>query len=327
MLIRIARRLKPFTHIPGTKIPIPYSPFVLHPFPTHLNILKNGALFSEHSLPLSGPVKGFTAELDLERGHIRLFGTAREGYYEALVKGDDQGVAFQVKKGPLALKSFGKAAAGHRRYERLSLGSHKSQEWSGIERRGDPIEYFPIWMALGQTVPVALQDNRGGTLDMLAGARDLTTFKHIWLAGFEGIMAPRLMDTDHHGFSLTPPDSTLSPLPLLTEGAKIIRQLFIEEKGEEILVLPRLPQEFHAGRLVDVTLLSGLQMNLEWSKKKIRRLELFPRHDMAVPLKFSKGESSFRVRTSLKDKGTRHPIEKTLQCEKGTWYSLDNFKH
>lgn len=327
MLIRINRRLKPFTHIPGTKIPIPYSPFVLHPFPTHLTISKNGCLFSEHSLPLSGPVKGFTAELDLEKGHIRVFGTAREGYYEALIKGDDRGVAYEVKKGPPELQSFGKAAASHRRYERLSLGSHKSQEWSGIERRGDPIEYLPIWMALGQVVPVALQDNKGGTLDMLAGAHDLTSLKHIWLAGFDGMMAPRLMDTDHHGFSLTPPDGSLSPLPLLTEGARIIRQLFIEERGQEVLVLPRLPQEFHAGRLVDVTLLSGLQMNLEWSKKEIRRLEIFAPHEMALPLKFSKGVTSFRVRTSLQDRGTRRPAEKTLQCEKETWYILDNFKH
>ncbi len=68
----------------------------------------------------------------------------------------------------------------------------------------------------------------------------------------------------------------VSPLAFLTEGARLIRNHFIEEEPNGIKILPALPPECHAGRLINVAI-KGVNLDLEWSKKTIRRLILRPR--------------------------------------------------
>ncbi len=55
-----------------------------------------------------------------------------------------------------------------------------------------------------------------------------------FLAGFEGVMCPRLIDKDFQGLALPDAvDKDQSPLPILTGGWRLIRQLFFTENDNK----------------------------------------------------------------------------------------------
>ena len=66
----------------------------------------------------------------------------------------------------------------------------------------------------------------------------LEVFESFFLASFEGVLVPRLIDTEYQGI-LPQEEIKGPPLPLLTEGGKLIRSLiFQEDQGVLSLLLP-----------------------------------------------------------------------------------------
>src|SRR5689334_22585384 len=117
-MISIAERLKPFSHQPGAKCLLPESPYLVEAFPALVRIKTlSGEIIKEIPLPIEGPLEQFTLMQNLERGCVTLFS---EAYYFHILPNLE--VVFQ-KNPPLPpLKTE----------ERLSLGSHKKQEWEAI---------------------------------------------------------------------------------------------------------------------------------------------------------------------------------------------------
>src|ERR1700722_8636600 len=126
-----------------------------------------------------------------------------------------------------------------RREERLSLGAHKAQEWEAIHRRLDCKEIFPLWLSLGHCIPFQEMDTREGNYSLIEECRQkieggdkekvVESFQHLFLAAFEAVFVPRLYDTDHQGILPKPQHRrSLSPLPLLTQGARLIHSLFLQ---------------------------------------------------------------------------------------------------
>ena len=81
MKIVIKEQCKPFSHLPGAACLIPGTYAEIQAFPTLLKI-------ADHviDLPFTGPVEGFTLELDLERHCVFVFGKAKEGYYKIRIE-------------------------------------------------------------------------------------------------------------------------------------------------------------------------------------------------------------------------------------------------
>jgi len=326
MMIKIAEILRPVTHVPGMKIPIPGSPLILHVFPALLRVYRGAEVIQEIELAISGPVKEFTAQLDLVKGCINVWGRSQKGYFRYSVFGGESQVQLKFAKAPKGLQDIGADFPHYipENIERLSLGSHKSQDWHGVVQRGDLVEILPVWYQLGQMMPEVEQNSKGGTFSLLKS--DIESFKQLWLAGFEGMMSPRLEDTDHQGFQLPVVDQNLSPLPLLSQGWKVIRQMFFEESSEVLTILPHLPKEFHCGRLVGVKTDDHLTINIEWTKKQLRRMEIVSGSDTERQIVFPKGLKSYRLRNRKTEKGKRVSIDKILRLEKGKSFILDNFK-
>jgi hypothetical protein len=224
--------------------------------------------------------------------------------------------------------------------ERLSLGNHKAQDWTLVHRRQDLGEIMPIWLKLGESIPYALRSLQRleGTSALLETCQELIFqedrlavlqgFKNIFLAGFDGILSPRLLDTQHQGFSLPPllNTSDLSPLVLLSEGARLIRSLFVQSCDREIAILPVLPVEFHCGRLLNVQCGDIAALDMEWSKKKIRRMILRAKTDGECKFTF-KDVTSFRLKKHRHHPGSRISCGQLLSLEKNQVYFLDNFMH
>jgi len=191
MKIKIAERLRPYAHLPGTYCLLPLSSLRLQIFPTLIRIhafedRTAPTYLGEIALNLRGPVKNFTVQQDLEKGEIKVWGESPQGYFSYRIFSSCEGFlhvkfeqAFAFKcllncpfdlkrheniilnngefevqaKDELILKTANTYIAKPQIHERLSLGNHKAQDWEMIKRRMDFGEIFPCWFRLAALLP------------------------------------------------------------------------------------------------------------------------------------------------------------------------------
>lgn len=313
------------------------------------------------SANIEGPVKDFTIQQDLEKECVVVWGHAANGYFRyrlqseseqvtiAIERCGESGIAWQFHdaagnalgeetlneiKVPL-IKGRGKVDGVK---ERLSLGYHKSQDWDLVIRRHDMGEVFPFWLRLSHFFPQKAESEEVGTLSLLAECREaiqrrdilqiVPLFQSVFQAGFEGILSPRLDDAQHQGFHLkpVPKDSKASPLKLLCEGGRMIRSLFIQANQEEVAILPVLPPQFHCGRLVGLEIPGVGNIDLEWSKHRIRRLVFEAAKSGTLNLRFQKEIRQYRFREGNKDRGVIILNKSSINFVQGSRYFLDCFE-
>jgi hypothetical protein len=366
MHIKIAERLLPFMHSPGTLTPLPGTALCLEIFPTRICVYDlshaKKVLVDQIQLTIKGPLQKFTVQLDLEKGDVLVWGQAPEGFIryrmQAMKKGE--AFAFIIEKSPYEIKCVTSGLfkifsidsllviskdppSSLDLYkppmtDRLSLGNHKAQDWSMVMKRGDLKEVLPIWLRLGQSVPQTKSLSYEGTATFLTSCENslecgnattyLQSFKALFEVGFEGIMVPRLEDELYQGYSIPALSEQYqgTPLILLSEGARLIRSMFIKEIQGGIVILPALPSQFHCGRLIN-TLIKGIgRLDLEWSKKTIRRLILRAESTNSIQLNFSNSINKCRLRQLESDSGNFIPTPASLQIEKGKTYLFDKFQ-
>ena len=300
MRIEIAERMRPFSHQPGLRCPVPRTHCAVQVFPTLLRVLdlrqRELPVLQELKLPYRGPVKDFTVQLDLERGWLRVWGEAAEGYFRYRI---EEG-RLLVEKGPkLPELQLELACAAPSEPERLWLGSHKQLHWERLGLR----ERLPLWLRLAQWMPAAEPVALSGELESLFSllCRDMLLPSPVDEA-YLGIDIPQLADC--------------TPLQALQSLAAHCRTLFID--GDAIL--PQLPAEFHCGRYLSA------QLDFEWSKKRIRRVRYCSPKDAALPLSF-RHVKSCRLRQSRLEKGCRKELAQPIPLKKGEVYLLDRFEN
>ncbi len=338
MRITIAERLHPFSHKNGTKFLLPGTSFSVQVFPTRLDFvdLEGRVVPFNVCFDVAGPVRDFTAELDLEHGILRVFGVTRKGYMRYRVSAKKEGVWLILEKGVRSGKEgllIPCKTNERKREERLSLGMHKAQEWESICRRLDFKEIFPIWIRLGDWTD-SQEEGREGNFVLLEKCRQIITngekqqvlesFRNLFLSAFDGVLVPRLYDTEYQGILPDAPQfSSISPLPLLTKGAELVRSLFLKEEQGKIGILPCLPPEFHSGRMIGVKTLGGVNVDFEWTKKSLRRMQISSVHSQELVLQLPKSIRSCRVkkRRVIVDKGNL-----TLSLSVNEKVDLDRFE-
>ncbi len=321
MKITIAERLKPFSHQPGTRLVLPGTTLIVQAFPTLIRV-------GGHEIPLelTGPVKQFTVQLDLEKGCIWIWGFYREGYHRFRLWSDHGKFRFAEARGSRKsqLPSLSSPA-----FERLSLGVHKKQDWCLIKRRCDLKEIAPHWLRLAQFIPEVLVHHEGtaGLLEQIPNDRQTlyTDFLTLFNVGFEGIFNPLLENQQYLGVEIPKVSGTPSPLALIAQGAKRLRKALIEH-GSFISILPCLPVQFHSGRFVSLNLGLLGSLDIEWCKKLIKRMIFRCRADQEIPLYFQQQVKSFRLRTSRIDKGKIYSVNELIQFRSNQNYFFDRFQ-
>lgn len=374
MRIEIAERLRPFSHLPGTSFVVPGSSLRVDLFPVSIQVYDlSKALpvsLAQISMDIEGPVGDFTSLLDLEKGELRVWGKSVKGYFRYVIRSLEgrQGIALFVEKAPneslhVSCKGLWTAQKTEAKpgetlvfseeqtkevscvvkvAERLSLGSHKLQDWELVRRRLSFTEIFPIWYRLGQMIPQGHSDISTGTAWLLKECRAaiaanapekiLATFHALFLAGFDGVLSPRLVDVDYQGFKCDGADLSDashvqgSPLTLLSEGARLIRSLFVQETEQTVHVLPAIPPEFHCGRFLNASCGNEGVLTLEWTKKSIRCMTFSAKHDQKLAFTFSNHEKTCRLRNSYKDKGRMYIPGSQIDMVAGQNYWFDNFQ-
>lgn len=364
MQLVIAERLRPFSHSPGTTTILPGAGYQVQIYPCLLRLYsaEGTVLLKEIALELTGPIEQFTLCNDLEKGRITVWGQTVEGYfrYHVMSGNLEKSVRLSVEKAPGFALSI---VDGDKRHsiqkgeffdlikgdslfnpyqpplcDRLSLGCHKGQDWDLIKRRLSLDEIFPLWHRLGQLVNIVHNQRcNEGVLSLLEQCKEAFAenkpelaqqqWLNLFRAGFRSLLVPRLEDDDYQGLVPSHPGalSTVSPLVLLSEGARLIRQMFIQQAENRIEILPLLFPSLHCGRLIDVRLEGGGVLSLEWTKKTIRRMTLRLEEDRELFFHFRSNVRRYRLRESTKDRG------KMLDCNapvplRGGWnYFFDNF--
>lgn len=352
MRIQIAQRFTPFSHQPGIFCLLPGTSLRLQIFPAYLCIddlaESQPRRIAQYALNVRGLVRDFTVLQDLEKGKVRVWGHAVDGYFCYSCQLYQGRVMCKVEKAPSGYFNdwplhvpLNKTHTPDR-LERLSLGCHKGQEWELMQGRLLMEEIFPLWMRAGEWVP-SFPVSIGGAFALLEDCKAavlacrpekiIPAFQRLYSIGFNGMLSPTLFDEKHQGLNLPCLiDPKASPLALLREGASLIRSLFIQSKQDEHLlrILAALPPEFHSGRLTDA-LCPGLGVcSIEWSKKRIRRLimhtDRLENGKQRVAIHFQNCVKSFRLRQGNNDRGCRMLTDQLLQLEPNQHYFIDNFQ-
>ncbi len=326
MKIEIAARLRPFSKRAGIFALIPRSPFAAEVFPTLIRLYEVSGperkLLSEKPIlheELPSPENPFTLFQDLERGVLSvLFARKRLHILPTLDM-------IETHRPPSLMESFP---------ERLSLGSHRKQEWERIASRIDLQTLFPLWYRLASLAPTQGERGSGGIFsllleiqELLAGRRPerlMAAFRKLFLAGFKDMLVPRLQDEEHR--ALAPPLSQAgSPLLLLKESAALMRALFVEEGHSSLSILPNLPPELPEGRFINIALKVG-RLHIEWSKKATRLMILEADNAGSLLLKFPSSVEGYRLRRGASDRGIWLKNEALLEINPGERYLLDRFQ-
>ena len=308
--ISIAQRYKPFSHAPGASCLLPGTALVVQAFPA---LLRVKGVF-EFPLNHHGPVREFTLQQDLEKGCVFVSGIAKEGRFRFCLRAEKEYIDLNGKKFPYAASLLAPQVP----LERLSLGSHRSQDWELMKRRFDLKEIFPIFFHLSQwTPPCEKVDSPMLTL-LEEGQWDA-----FLRAAFSGILTPRFVDEEYQGL-VSAGESKGSPEALITLAGKKIRSLFFEQNGASLRFLS--VSFFETGRMTDVRVEGVGSLDFEWRKKSLRTMVLRPSCDGSIYLATSNPISSFRVRTSRKEKGFRVKGCEELRLKAGEVTFLDRFQ-
>lgn len=322
-MISLFEKFKPFSHKPGISCLLPQTSYEVEVFPSLVRIydIKTGKreCILEEEIPIQGPLKDFTVVQDLERNIISVFG--KNLFYH--IK-SDLSIVFQ-KKMPFSEKKL---------QEKLFFGVHKQQDWEKIVRRKDFGEILPFWFALGSGYGnIVPPQKKSGIFSLLDECQEvifrhrpehiLSSFEKVFLAGFRGILVPRLKDEDYQGIVFE--EAYGNPLYLLSYGYHLLRSLFIEKRKESLHILPNLPPSFFSGKLINVEIPPYGIFALEWSKKTIRRIHIESSFEGYLPLVFSSHLKQFRFRKNLKERGKSQSCKTPLEISKGTFY-LDRFE-
>ncbi len=327
MRITISERLRPFSHRPGQATLIPGTTLVAFIYPNKLVVHDQfeGNQIADLDLSITGPVREFTVEQDLEQGCVTVWGQTEGGFvrYRLLPLTGGRGVQLAVDKGPkqflggqetmLIGEEGDLADVGID--ERLSLGMSKKLEWDRVRQRADLREILPVWHRLGMMTPggVAVPDGTSLFNDEAPPWLDL------FLAGFRGLFAPTAEDTLHQGFARPPLPPGSDPTVLLTQGAHKIRALFVEEHDGVLSLRP----PFESGRMTGVTCSFGT-LAFEWTKKALRRAILRVDNTQTVDLRLAPDTKQFRLRVGKEsrtlDAGTPFDVSQ------GQIVYLDHFK-
>lgn len=309
-MIKIALRFCPFSHLPGTKFPIPFSTKGVQIFPSALVLLPENLLIP---LAIKGPVSKFTSTLDLERGVIKVFGESEEGYFRYYLFSKKGELCFFQDKGtpifPKNLMPEEKLRVSPH-FERISFGSSKKLDWDLVKRRGDLKEILPVWFQLGQMIPI--QDFKGEPSLLERGQLEL-----LFNAGFSGILYPEKEDVTHSGLSLPPLGESENPFVSLTEGYKIIRSKLLIEEENTCYILPSFP--YPEGRAIGLKTKFG-SVDLEWTKGFLRKMWIHCEHTQMTTFAFPKTHKSCH----LDDKKLN--LNCVLDLSASNEYFLDHFK-
>ncbi len=297
--IEIAARFKPFSHQFLARCRLPGGD-IAKICPAALEVQG-----SVHALPAQGPAKGFTTQIDLERGKLQVFGHYKSGYLKEEID----------LRPPSPL------------FERVSFGCHKAQNWEAMHSRRSLEEWLPHWHWLAQWEGDIARPSEASPKTLLhrcqhAGRMELYD---ALLELFDGAFSDYFVEPPQRWQQMALPFPPSEGQNVLVEGAAVLRHALVRSTTEALLLLPSLPKELVCGRYLHAAVPFG-KVDFEWSKGLLRRAILKAAKTGTVQLHFQKDLQTFR----LSKEGGGSPLYLTngamVLFEENSVYLLDRFE-
>lgn len=296
---------RPLTRRPGAWAPIPGSGWKVQLFPTQIRLLgPQGQRLVQDLLvqdqQVRGPVRQWTAQLDLDRHEVRIWGEAN-GYYCAVLKARDQAIHLTLgRQQPQVLVLVEGIESWEPTQERLQFGNHSIQD---VDRWGAglPLSHIiPTWFRLGMSLPSQqAQPQELSLLGLLAqkveqGNRSGVgqTVLQTRQAGFHDLWAPQAVDHGFWGFGVPP--TLRDDQHLLAAGARLMRDMVLKTDGDQATLLSCLPKELPAGRLLRAAWPGVGTLEIEWTRGRPRQVLLTPSQSASIRLHWQEGEARLR---------------------------------
>lgn len=277
--------LCPFSHSPGASCLIPGTSYVIQAFPSKLFVYhiddEERKPIKELFFETKGPLKNFTLFQDLEKGGVSCTSES-----------------FRVFVTP-NLEFLSRPCKQALAEERLCLGVYKQQEVEKIRRRNSLNEIFPLLFRLGNQLKIEKIEEKEGVFSLLEACfknkkpeKIKETFEALFLSGFSPFFIPQNKDPEKN--NLYPETETSTPiLALLTKTAIWIRSLFFLSENDILHFLPHLPPECVYGKMFDMKTDFGT-INFSWSKKQIKTVYIYCKHDASIKLRLASGIKQYR---------------------------------
>lgn len=327
MRLDIAFRLRPYVRRPGVPMLLPGTDIIVTPYPKKIKLSNlQGIDLGELDPEVAGSVESFQIMQDLEKGCIVGWGRASSGFFRwhLFSTADRKEVLLRRHSTKVPFNRQHLSAT-----ERLCLGFHKQLDWDLVTRRKDLREYLPVVWRLAQLTPGCANCETDTLLAAVQEAvrqrsrSELEPLLHaLFQAGFYGLLVPSGHDRLYQGFTSAPVSNPSALLPAL---ARCLREMVVQVYGGgRIEILPAIPPLFVCGRLTGFVCEGGI-IDLEWTKRFIRRMVFRCRQSQEFHFSFPNGISRFRLRRHSTDRGEWLDCSKTLAVYEGQVLWLDCF--
>lgn len=348
--IEIRKKLRPFSTRAGIQVPLPAFEMTCKIYPMKVIFEKKGNEALELYWKFSQDPQKIVTTFDLFHQRIEVQLTFESGvFYYDLIQ-SKEGLVLNPRRQSCGSASFKWDSKTFKKVslkenvlllkdrvhlkesmEQLSLGSHKKQEIERIFKDEDFKEILPMLFNLGQYASET-STKAVGSLKVIEEAykllvsrghdQILSVLKPLLSSAFSGIFVPHIEDVFHWR-----QESKLEKCPtrfaLLEKFYKLIRAFFIESSPMSLSLLPHLPKELFCGRLLQIKE-RDLLIDLEWTKKKLRRLKIKSLIDQSIQLKFQKGIQKCRLRVD--NKSMLFKNTSSQHFEKNKTYLFDRFE-
>jgi len=340
-----------YTFRPGTKIYLAGTSYAVEVYPTALRLYScrsfEPEIVKEISFPGLGPLSGWVTFVDSMRQNVQIEGKANKGFVRYRIFSTEEGIFLKPATGmmnvavngivmnvqkcePLALADV-RCSLPRYPSPRLLLGCNEAPNIDRIFETPTMEKVLPFWYQMAdptRNTMVAPSSTLFGSIvetiqkkeRQLIGSA-FVTFSRVALDGF---FVPKRKDNLFLGYDMPVIPDEMLLTDLHPHICSMIRSLFLREEGSIIEILPCLPKELVAGRLLHETLLSGHHIDIEWRKGQIRRILLHATHDGVVTFKAHCTKAFLRpLLGNTRKRGVI--IGEEIEVQEGKHYLLDNF--
>ncbi|NGX48719.1 MAG: hypothetical protein K940chlam5_00309 [Candidatus Anoxychlamydiales bacterium] len=353
MQIKIKQKFNIISHSIGTKFLIVNSKYFVQIFPgllhfKDLDSSKNFKIF----LDFVGPVKNFTISQNLLNGDIKVSFHAKDGFLSYKIFNPEKATCIHFERLPqdeisIKLDKTKKIKPKEtlilpiaisylkKPEEFLFLGIHKKQDLDFIHKRENLLELLPFLFLYSQffkdiQTKKCLRENclvreLGRKIQNREREEIEDQFIKVYKAHFTDSFIPRVNDEDFQNIIPLVEEKDAKPLHILRKLFYIIKSILIDQKLDEIFLLPALLIPFHSGKALNINLPIG-SFDIEWSKKLIKKLIFRPKKDVKLKLHFQSKIKGYRLKTSIKQKGKFFKNRDLLSFEKNKSYYFDKFQ-
>ena len=334
-----------FSSRPGIKIAFPGLPCIIQAFPTALRLFADQKEARELVFPTIGVPKDWTVFVDAMRRIISIEGRGTEGFFRIHIESTLDGLSLRSMKGPFEIRDRDQTTVLQRGASmvfassyspapfpmpRLLLGCNKELNWDRIAASSDMNEILPLWYQLGSSDHVTNESSStlfGTVVDAIRSKDKGAVFpacRALFHAGIDGMFVPKKVDDCFLGYSVPAWPDEMDLPTIQTHMCSAIRSLFLIEEGAVVDLLPCLPRECVAGRLLRERLSSEHVINIEWRKGFLRRVFVRAAHDGSVTFRAAPRMGWIsRLRSRARKK--QFLLGEAIEVRQGEDYLLDNF--